>query len=809
MELSHNTMMEEQVIGFLIRHPERLDEARGSLSDDSFYDPRCNTIFKAMCFVVDKQNAIPDIVYLTSMFNQLGRGEDAQNAYNFHSNCATDNLAQCIEVLETFRKKRVLQNLGMRLMAADDMDEVEGRALLDSAINDFEVNSASNIIDKYGLMNHACNVINDNLDPNKPKKQVLTGLNILDKQGGLPPSTEVVVAAFSSQGKAVRMNELVLTTTGWKQNKDLQIGDSLASIDGEESHIIGIYPQGVKSMYRMKFADGREAYTSGDHLWEINITGYHNPKVLTTLEIKEYLERDCSRLAAAYTPTFGGKFGTHKDFVLHPYVLGVLLGDGCLTGGACFCTADEFVRDKVESLVDMEVHISSHQVRTAPTYRITNGCRGNEKNKYVEELRRLGLFNHRAEDKFIPDEYLDTDYDQRLQLLQGLMDTDGEVDVNHCIHYSTISERLAKDVQYLVRSLGLNARVFSHKSAIYGKEYRDHYRVTISGHNEEIVCTLPRRKERIVKRSRVNNTIQSVEYIGEEECQCIAVSHPRSLFIIRDFVVTHNTSMGITIINNAMKNGVRCALYSMEMGKSSIAARFLNMMGWHVPTTKFKTSALLEPTIADFNRLAQDFVNRDGDIFIDEKSNNNADKICASIRVLHRTKGIQLVMIDYLQIIPVYDTSGSSDQEQLAKISRKFQSVAKELDICIIVLSQFSRPSKGQSHEPSEDLIRGSGQIFEACDIALYIYRPFVWKEQYPSPYQDAKTDGTAYLKIGKYRDGIVGDTCICGFDAERTLFYDYDAGLYDEDPKNNYPKETSIPRIPAEKSNEAANNPF
>ena len=790
MELAKNTMMEEQVIGYLIRHPEMLDEARGMLSDDSFADSRCNTLYKAMCYVADEQNAVPDIVYLTSMFDQLGRGEDSQNALAFHSNCATDNITQCIEVLESFRKKRVLQNLGMRLMGAGDMDEVEGRELLDAAINDFEVNSASNIIDKVGLMQHARNVINENLGPNKPNKQIFTGLDILDKQGGLPPATEVVVAAFSSQGKALRMDELVLTTTGWKKNKDLQIGDSLASVDGEESHIIGIFPQGVKPMYRMKFADGREAYTSGDHLWEINLTGYHNPKILTTLEIKNYIERDCSRLAAAYTPTFGGQFGTHKDFILHPYVLGVLLGDGCLTRGACFCTADEFVRDKVASLVDMDIHEDNLQRRTAPTYRISNGRNGFSENKYVKELKRLGIYNHRAEDKFIPAEYLDADYDQRLQLLQGLMDTDGEVDVkNHCIHYSTISEQLAKDVQYLVRSIGLNARVNRHKSAIYGKEYRDHYRVTISGHNEEIVCTLPRRKERIKKRSRVNNTIQSVEYVGEEECQCIAVSHPRSLFIIRDFVVTHNTSMGMTILNNAMINGVRSALYSMEMGRSSIAARFLNMMGWNVPTTRFKTCALQEPTIRDFDHLSQEFINRSGDLYLDEKSNNNADKICASIRVLHRTKGVQLVMIDYLQIIPVYDSSGSSDQEQLAKISRKFQAVAKELDICIIVLSQFSRPTKGQSHEPSEDLIRGSGQIFEACDIALYIYRPFVWKESYPSPYSDADTDGTAYLKIGKYRDGIVGDTCICGFDANRTLFYDFKEGEYDQDPKKNYPK--------------------
>ena len=81
-----------------------------------------------------------------------------------------------------------------------------------------------------------------------------------------------------------------------------------------------------------------------------------------------------------------------------------------------------------------------------------------------------------------------------------------------------------------------------------------------------------------------------------------------------------------------------------------------------------------------------------------------------------------------------------------------------------------------------------------------------MWKESYPSPYSDADTDGTAYLKIGKYRDGIVGDACICGFDANRTLFYDFEVGKYDQDPKKNYPKAATLP---ASNSNESKHNAF
>lgn len=268
---------------------------------------------------------------------------------------------------------------------------------------------------------------------------------------------------------------------------------------------------------------------------------------------------------------------------------------------------------------------------------------------------------------------------------------------------------------------------------------------------------------------------------------------PESEIIVAAFSSQGKTALAMTIIDNAMRSGVKCAIYSAEMGKSSIVARFLNMMGWGVPVIKFKTAHLLDNTIADFNRLAQEFIDRPGNVFVDDSSSNNVDYICSSIRVLHRKQGIRLVMVDYLQIIALYEDGGDSDQEKLARCSRKLQALAKQLNICIMVLSQFSRPLKGSGHQPSEDLIRGSGQIYEACDISLYIYRPEKWEEEtYPMPFQDAEKRGTAMIKIGKYRDGESGGSEICGFDGFRTLFYEFPPGQYDTDIKKNYPKASS-----------------
>lgn len=265
---------------------------------------------------------------------------------------------------------------------------------------------------------------------------------------------------------------------------------------------------------------------------------------------------------------------------------------------------------------------------------------------------------------------------------------------------------------------------------------------------------------------------------------------PETEVIIAAFSSQGKTAFAMSILNHAMKNGVKCAIYSAEMGASSIAGRLLNMMGWNVPITKFKTQQLLGATIEDFNKLSGQFIERPGDIFLDSSSNNNVDYICSSIRILHRKHGVQLVMVDYLQIIALYGDEGNSDQEKLAIASRKLQALAKQLNICIMVLSQFSRPARDQGHQPSEDLIRGSGQIYEACDIALYVYRPEKWEnETYPPPFQDAEKKGTAMIKIGKYRDGESGKSAIVGFDGPSTLFCDFKPGKYDEDANKNYPK--------------------
>lgn len=138
-------------------------------------------------------------------------------------------------------------------------------------------------------------------------------------------------------------------------------------------------------------------------------------------------------------------------------------------------------------------------------------------------------------------------------------------------------------------------------------------------------------------------------------------------------------------------------------------------------------------------------------------------------------------IIDYLQILNVNMKNGSKEQ-QMADAARRLKNLAKDLDIWIIALSQLNRDN--QNPVPSLNRLRDSGQIAEAADIVMFVYRPEVYNKNYPIPYQNFSTKGTALIDVAKGRNiGMLN--FIAGFDKNKTLFYELK-----EIPHSNYEDE-------------------
>ena len=220
---------------------------------------------------------------------------------------------------------------------------------------------------------------------------------------------------------------------------------------------------------------------------------------------------------------------------LDPYFLGMLLGDGCLRGRVSVTTADneiveEFARQA--ELFGLEVRRDEDRRSTSDSYRMV-GARGRA-NPVASQLRSYGLYGCRSGEKFIPDKYLVASRDDRLELLAGLMDTDGNASNGAGFDYVSKSAQLAGGVAFLARSLGLAATV-----GIKMVASDEFHRVYLGGEVSQVPVRLARKKLNRVVKHRPTVAGFAVEELGEEDYYGITVKGGR--YLLGDFTVTHNS----------------------------------------------------------------------------------------------------------------------------------------------------------------------------------------------------------------------------------------------------------------------------
>lgn len=408
-----------------------------------------------------------------------------------------------------------------------------------------------------------------------PGIQGLTlGYDWLDEiTGGAQPGDVITLAARTNMGKAQPLDAKVLTPLGWKRMGDLRVGDRLASVDGRASEVVAIHPQGVKQVYRVAFADGASAECCADHLWRVHCAHWPERwRVIDTAELARLLgvKRYENRLSVE---TFDGEFGTDAGLPLDPYVLGCLLGDGGCTQSPKLTSADAEIVERFRSRLPARHDIIP--VRSARYgYEVCENGSGERAmpgaNRVAAAMRQLGLHGLRSHEKFIPECYLSASRTARLELLRGLLDTDGWAQDGCVVQVSTSSRALADGIWTLARSLGAVVRRRTKRTT-----HRDAHILTISHKDPASLFALPRKSEAVARRKSVRATIKSVMPSRETECQCITVSHPSHLYVTDDFVVTHNSYYLNHMSMSAWLIGASCLMISNEMTGLQMATRFV------------------------------------------------------------------------------------------------------------------------------------------------------------------------------------------------------------------------------------------
>jgi LAGLIDADG-like domain len=361
-----------------------------------------------------------------------------------------------------------------------------------------------------------------------------------------------------ARGMSQPLTEPVLTPFGWTRMGYLKVDDLVLGANGRPVRVVGVYPQGVEAVYRVTFSDGAWTECSGSHLWNVT-TSYRRWAGLPAVT-KSTLDLLNGGLLwnKPSGPTFKWQIPMTapiqfpaRRLPLSPYLVGVVIGDGCTRHHRVQIAArDPEIRLRVER--ELPAGCRTATAANGHDWHIRAANRSD--NPVIHALRYLKLSHLYAYQKHIPDEYLFAPIVDRQALLQGLMDTDGTANRrSRKVVFTTTSPQLAKDFRQLVESLGGTARMTTREpqtvidrkrgGVIHGRHRS--YVFSVQLPPEIVPFSLPRKCAQLVpveeRKYFPCRSIRSIEYIGEKPTQCIRVDAADHLYLTRHCVVTHNT----------------------------------------------------------------------------------------------------------------------------------------------------------------------------------------------------------------------------------------------------------------------------
>lgn len=424
-------------------------------------------------------------------------------------------------------------------------------------------------------------------EPNLPKIPVCFQMSKTFKAGAplnLNPTQRQAVAFMQEKksgllaygvgvGKAHLMDSDILTPRGFKKMKDLAVGENVIGKNGKPTVISGIFPQGKRSCYEIEFSDGSKTKVSDEHLWQVQRLKQRDHKskhwdVMTTAQLLKnglYNKRGNYMFSI---PMVEPIHFEEQHLVIDPYIMGCLIGNGNLgtKNHVGISLQPQDMIQRVEDNLPDSVNLYKNKGDNVD-FTITRKSMTTKNNVVYHEILDAEL-NHKANNKFIPHKYLFNSLENRIALLQGLIDTDGFIQNSRkgkkscSVIYYTVSEKLAQDVKFLCETFGGTASI-KHKKA---PKYTYNGQIKTGQLCYVISLRLPpgimpvftkQKKAKFFEKTKYQPArfIKSISYIGEHDCQCISVTAEDHLYVCEHCIVTHNTISAILCMAQAYYNG--------------------------------------------------------------------------------------------------------------------------------------------------------------------------------------------------------------------------------------------------------------
>jgi len=389
----------------------------------------------------------------------------------------------------------------------------------------------------------------------------------------------VVAQGCPGTGKAQPLYSKILTPSGWVTMGDISIGDDVITPDGNTSKVLNVYPQGKKDIYEITFHDGSKTRACKEHLWECYYPNNWNyrrgstKKVVTTETLFNFIEYKKTNLIKENVnisiDLINPKETYDIDLPLNPYLLGVLIGDGCTSQGSPkIINCNEELLTTIRNILKEEhIGCNLNKLKSAKyEYSIVDNRKdlndegSKTKNRIIGILKELNIYGKKSYEKSIPLIYMNSSISQKLELIRGLFDTDGTAGSKKkhgAVTYTTTSYELVQQVQELIWSMGglatITKRITNYTYKGVKKQGRISYTLHVKTRNNKDLFSIFEKKDRCKETFDVlqyRRRIIDVVYVGVEEAKCILIDDPKHLYITDNYIITHNT---FSLIYKALK----------------------------------------------------------------------------------------------------------------------------------------------------------------------------------------------------------------------------------------------------------------
>ena len=707
---------------------EFFKELNNIVDQNMFTDSTLKMYVGLMKEYYEREEAVPSYTMMGIALNEKAHNPIEQEIYNETLKKIEGTSSEGVEYIRTlagkfFKQQNIVKTANSILKIAGDGDTSkyeECVELLNQALNQgTKENFGNSVFDDIG------ETLSDDY-----RTAIPTGIGKVDEalEGGLGKGELGVIIGSSSFGKAQPLDSRILTPNGYKLMGEMSVGDYVIGRDGKSYKVSGVFPQGLRPIYKVSFSNGTSCECDIEHLWNVNsyyqrcgkkyIKGlsknrddkyYVTDNSFKTLSLKEIIKKGITKNGAS---RFNFKvpknevieFNDNND-IINPYLVGYIIGDGNLDRVSITVGEEDKINieNELKAILKEDLHIFYRKKRNIWSFDIVG-----ESKQYIKD----NFIYQKSDEKIIPNEYIFNSSKNRIALLQGLMDSDGSANKNGSCEFCSKSEELAKQVQFLVRSLGGFASLTVNKSGYFSKKYNKYvdcglrYRVTITMCDENIkIFRLKRKQERVKYRTRLKDSIfiTNAEYVGEKEAQCIMVDSDEHLYLTEDFIVTHNTSMTTAMASHAATykcpqnnfKGYKVLQIVFEDRIKQIQRKHLGRI------TGIEAKDLSKPGIIDQVREQLEKY-EDKDMLM-----NNLKIVrfpSGELTATHLQRYIKklinngfkpdLTIIDYFECLShLGDGHNSNEYEKEGKTMRKLESMAGELDMALWIPTQGTKDS--------------------------------------------------------------------------------------------------------------------